>query len=91
MRRALKGDDEELIVDNKEISEMLNHQFSSIFEKEAVVPLPEFKKRTCSFFGGWENSWKNKWNGIKRRLKRLKEDKSIGPDLIRPKILLECA
>ena len=73
------------------IAEMLNNRFSSLFEKKEVWSLPEFKKRTNSSLGSERILEQMNDEEIDRKLKRLKEDKSTDPDLINPKILLECS
>ena len=88
---SLKEDNGELTVDKREIAEMLKKQFSSIFDKEDVGTLPDFKIRTNSYLGPEKILEKINEEEIERRLKRLKKYKSTGPDRIHPKILLECA
>ena len=89
--RAIKDDEGRLTVDRSEIADILSNQFESVFVKESLEPLPEFERRTSVSFGIERVLNKINENEIERRLKSLKESKSMGPDQIHPMILKECA
>ena len=89
--RAIKNDDGRLTVDRSEVADILSNQFESVFVKESLEPLPDFERRTGVSFGIERVLNKINENEIVRRLKRLKESKSMGPDQIHLMILKECA
>ena len=89
--RVLKDKEGKLVADSKEIAEMLNAQFKSVFSQETLEPLPDFKTRTKVSIDKQKILESLNLGDIERRLKSLKEHKSMGIDGIHPKILRECA
>ena len=87
----LKDKEGKLVADSKEIAEMLNAQFKSVFSQETLEPLPDFKTRTKVSIDKQKILESLNLGDIERRLKSLKEHKSMGIDGIHPKILRECA
>ena len=75
--------------DDKDISEILNRYFSSVFTEENMENLPtphRFAKEDHPFINNIEIDIEI----VKKKLKMLKPNKSPGPDEIHSKILREC-
>ena len=82
--RVLKDKEGKLVADSKEIAEMLNAQFKSVFSQETLEPLPDFKTRTKVSIDKQKILESLNLGDIERRLKSLKEHKSMGIDGIHP-------
>ena len=89
--RAIKDDEVRLTVNRSEIADILSNHFESVFVKESSDPLPVFEARTEVSFGIERVLIKINEGEIIKRLKNLKESKSMGSDQIHPMILKECA
>ena len=86
--RALMNSSNQVTNDPRDIVEILNDQFQSVFVKERDSDvLPDFPMRTINECSEIDISY----NDILSRLKNLNPDKSCGVDEIRPKVLQECA
>ena len=72
-------------------SRYTHRHFESVFIKEPPGSLSDFENRTNVSFGIENVLFKINELEIEKRLNRLQESKSMGPDQIHPKILKECA
>ena len=69
---------------DEEKAEILNQQFTSVFTKEDMDNIPEFNPHPCTSF--LENI-NIKPSEVKKKLSKLRTDKSCGPDEVHPYIL----
>ena len=65
-------------------AEVLNQQFSSVFTREDLTNIPEFEPHPCTSF--LENIAITP-NEVKKKLSKLRTDKSCGPDEVHPLLL----
>ena len=69
---------------DEEKAEILNHQFTNVFTREDLSNVPEFDPLPC-------NSYLDQINissaEVKKKLSKLRTDKSCGPDEVHPYIL----
>ena len=65
-------------------AEVLNKHFSSVFTREDLTNIPEFEPHPCTSF--LENIV-IKPNEVKKKLSKLRTDKSCGPDEVHPLLL----
>ena len=71
--------------DDKEKADILQKQFSSVFTQEPDEDIPTLEAKTDIKI----QSFKITTSSVKRLIKKLKIDKSVGPDEIHPRILIE--
>ena len=72
--------------DNKGKAKLLSDQFKSVFIRESLSDIPEMERRMRSISEISINE-----EIVRKKLNKLKEDKTKGPDGIHPKVLKECA
>ena len=73
--------------DDKEKAEVLQNQFSSVFTRETDGTLPNLSSRTESFITNMHMSE----TIVKKELKSVNVNKSLGPDEIQPRLMAELA
>ena len=82
---ADNNDKDSTTFDDKEKADILQKQFASVFTREPDGNIPTMEARTTNKIG----SLKVTPDAVKKLIKKLKINKSVGPDGIHPRLLIE--
>ena len=83
----LRSDTGELVSNDKDKADVLNHQYAKVFTQEDRSSLPKLREKSLES----ELSITISTERVHAKLKALKVDKSPGPDQLHPRVLQELA
>ena len=84
----IRNGDGNVVETEKDVADVLNDYFSSVFTREDLSSIPE----VCSDDGQQQlRVLEFSVEDVRKQLKHLKPNKSPGPDQIHPRLLRECA